>query len=71
MDGILLSEFLGKRYAQLVKVGKGILNDLRAGCATEEKGSFGVLGGFGSFFILGTFAARIARFSRNISLAFN
>jgi len=44
------------------------LDDLGAGCAAEEEGSFGVLGGLGSFFVLGAFTARVAGFAGEIRI---
>ena len=46
VDGILLGEFLGEGLAHVVEVVEGILDELGAGCATEEETGFGVLDGF-------------------------
>ena len=37
---------------------------LRAGCASEEKGSFGIFDALGSFLVEGSFGASIARLSK-------
>lgn len=63
MDVIFLGEFLGVWAVQGVEICDGILCDLRAGCAAEEEGCFGVFGCFGGFFVEGTFGARVARFA--------
>lgn len=63
VDGVLLGELLGERHAQLVQVGEGVLDDLRAGCAAQEEGRLGVLDGFGGFLVEGAFGARVAGFS--------
>jgi hypothetical protein len=63
VDGILFGELFGQGDTQLIQVGQGILNDLRAGCAAKEEGGFGVLKGLGGLFVEGTFAARVARFA--------
>jgi len=71
VDGILLSKFLSERDPQLVEVGEGVLNDLRAGCAAQEERGFGILCRLRSFFVLGSLAARIARFSGVVSTDIN
>ena len=50
-----------------MQVGEGVLDYLRAGCSSQEEGSFGVLGGLGDFFVEGAFAACIAGFTETIS----
>lgn len=47
----------------MVKIGECVLDYLRAGCAAEEEGCFGVFEGFGGFFVEGAFAACVAGFS--------
>jgi hypothetical protein len=44
------------------------LDDLGAGCAAKEESGFRVLGGLGSFFVLGAFTARVARFAGEIRI---
>jgi hypothetical protein len=63
VDFILLGEFLGEGPAKGVEVCEGVLGDLGTGGAAEEEGSFGVLDGFGGFFVKGAFGAGIAGFS--------
>lgn len=63
MDGILFGELFCEGDSELVEVCEGILDDLRAGCAAEEEGGFGVLDGLWGFFVEGTFAACIAGFA--------
>jgi hypothetical protein len=63
MDFVFLSKFFGEREMQLMEVVEGILGYLRASCATEEEGCFGVLDGFGGLFVEGSFAASVARLS--------
>jgi hypothetical protein len=68
VDGVLFCEFLCERKTELVEVGEGILDYLRAGCAAEEEGSFGVFAGLGGFLVKRAFAACVAGFSIVISI---
>ena len=55
MDGVLLGELLGEWDAELVEVCEGVLGYLRAGCAAEEEGGFGVFDCFWGFLVEGSF----------------
>jgi hypothetical protein len=46
-----------------MQVGEGILRDLRAGSAAQEKSNFRVLDGFGGSLVERSLGARITRFS--------
>ena len=64
MDSVFFGELFGERDLELIKVCECVLNYLRAGCATEEKGSFGIFDAFGSFFVESSFGACIAGLSK-------
>jgi hypothetical protein len=68
VDCVLFGEFLGEWETELVEVGECVLDYLRAGCAAEEEGGFGVFGGFRGFFFEGTFGSRVAGFAGTISI---
>lgn len=50
----------------MVEVGHAVLDQLGAGCVAEEKGCFGVLDGFGGFFVEGALGAGVAGFAISI-----
>jgi hypothetical protein len=64
VDGIFLGELFAERDFELIEVCECVLDYLRAGCATEEKGSFGIFDTLGSFFVEGSFRARVAGLSK-------
>jgi len=63
MDVVFFREFLRQGTAEGIEVCEGVLGDLGTGCAAQEETGFGVFGGFGGFFVEGSFGAGIAGFS--------